>query len=191
MKKMIIAAALFLMSLCFGENMSAGNGNIAVVGGANFHTYGIKGIGSNTLTQWHAGLVYKFALPMGFQIQPALVYNVKSATSDAGDMDFSIGHVELHATTQWGVDLILFRPFLEASPYVGYATNSWGDMGLWNKSDRFEYGIGLGGGLQIWRLQLSARYNWNFYDMLHAQTNRKVFQDSNMDGVSLSLAYFF
>ena len=173
---MILAAALFLMSLCFGENMSAGN--VGVVGGANFHTYGIKDIGTHTLTQWHAGLMYKFNLPLGFQLQPTVVYNVKAATTDVRDLDFSVGNVEFHAAVQWGVDLILFRPYLEVSPYAGYAVNGWGDMGYWDKKDRFEYGAGLGGGLQIWRLQLSARYNWNF-------------QDSNFDGVSLSLAYFF
>ena len=173
---MILAAALFLMSLCFGENMSAGN--FGVVGGANFHTYAIKDIGTHTLTQWHAGLMYKFNLPLGFQLQPTVVYNVKPATTDVKDLDFSVGNIELHAAVQWGVDLILFRPFLEVSPYAGYAVNSWGDMGFWNKMDRLEYGVGLGGGLQIWRLQLSARYNWDF-------------QDSIFDGVSLSLAYFF
>ena len=187
---MIVAAALFLMSLCFGENMSAGN--FGIVGGANFHTYEIKNIGSHTLTQWHAGILYKFSLPLGFQIQPAVVYNVKPATSDIGDLDFSVGHLELQAAVQWGVDLILFRPFLEVSPYAGYAVNGWGEMGFWDKTDRFEYGVGLGGGLQIWRFQLSARYNWNFHDMLNADSKgRKVFQDSNFDGVSLSLAYFF
>ena len=49
-----------------------------------------------------------------------------------------------------------------------YAVNGWGDMGFWDKTDRFEYGVGFGGGLQIWRFQLSARYNWNFHDMLNA-----------------------
>ena len=74
-KKLICAAALFLVSLCFADNLSAGN--FGVTGGANFHTRNIKGVGPQTLTQWNAGLVYKCNLPLGFQIHPALLYNVK------------------------------------------------------------------------------------------------------------------
>ena len=189
MKKIIVAAALFLMSLCFGENMSAGN--FGIIGGANFHTSEVKNIGTHTLTQWHAGFLYKFNLSGGFQIQPSLVYNVKSATGNAEYMGYSVGNVELNAALQWGLDLILFRPFLEISPFAGYAVNTWGDKGLWDKQDRFECGLGLGGGLQIWRLQLSARYNWSFYDMIKSQKAGAGSQDLSFDGVSLSLAYFF
>ena len=190
MKKIIFAAALFLMSLCFGENMSAGN--FGVVGGANFHTSGIKEIGTQTLTQWHAGIAYKFNLPLGFKIQPTLLYNVKPATSNVTDLDFSMGLVELHAAVQWGVDLILFRPYLEVSPYAGYAVSGLEDLkGVLHNTDRLEYGVGLGGGLQIWRFQVSARYNWNVYDMLQAKSTKDLLENSDFNGVSLSLAYFF
>ena len=157
-KKFIFAAALFLVSLCFADTLSAGN--FGITGGANFHTVNLKGAGPQTLTQWNAGVVYKCNLPLGFQLHPSLLYNVKSATTDT-----SVGYLELMASLQWGLDLILFRPYIEAAPFVGYGLNDFGTevfSSTWKSPDRLEYGVGLGGGLQIWRFQLAARYNWTF-----------------------------
>lgn len=180
MKKFILAAAFFLMSLCFGDNLSAGN--FGVFGGANFHTYYPKNISSQTLTEWNAGIVYKCNLPLGFQIHPTLMYNVKAATSETAKLDLSVGYLEFMASFQWGADLILFRPYVEVSPFVGYGMNEWGkNRAAWNQLDKLEYGVGLGGGLQIWRFQIGARYNWNFPELKAADFN----------GVTLSLTYFF
>ena len=181
-KKLIFAAALFLVSLCFADNLSAGN--FGITGGANFHTKDIKGVGPHTLTQWNAGLVYKCNLPVGFQFHPALLYNVKAASVES--MDFSVGYLELMTSLQWGVDLILLRPYLEASPFIGYGLNGWkvqGDASSWKPADRLEYGVGLGGGVQIWRFQVGVRYNWTFTDI-----NVKA---ADFNGVNLSLTFFF
>ena len=180
MRKWILAAAFILMSLCFGESLSAGN--FGVFGGANFHTYHPKDIGARTLTQWNAGLVYKCNLPLGFQFHPTLMYSVKEATGASVPANLSVGYLELMASVQGGIDLILFRPYLEVSPFVGYGLNRWsGDKNLWNAMNKLDYGVGLGGGLQIWRFQVAARYNWNFPQLKQADFN----------GVTLSLTYFF
>lgn len=191
MKKNIIAAALILMSLCFGEKMSAGN--FGVLGGANFHTYRPAEIGRKTLTKWHAGLAYKFNLPLGFQIQPTLVYSVKETADNITLSNLSVGYLELLASVQWGIDLILFRPFVEVSPFVGYGLNGNGNLKtFWSEvGNKLEYGVGLGGGLQIWRFQLSARYNWNFGKIVAQTDSRDMFSGNNFNGVTLSLAYFF
>ena len=191
MRKIFLAAALFLMSLCFGENMHAGN--FGVVGGANFYTYNPKSLDAQTLTQWHAGLVYKFNLPLGFQIQPTLLYNVKAAKTADTPVDLSVGYLDLMASVQWGVDLILFRPFLEVCPFAGYGVNGWGSLNdMWTKDGgRWEYGVGLGGGLQIWKFQVNARYNWNFGNILPKTVEKGMLKEADFNGVTLSLAYFF
>jgi hypothetical protein len=191
MKKFIIAAALFLMSLCFGGNTYAGN--FGVVGGASFHTYSPADMKSHTLTQWHAGVVYKINLPVGFQIQPTALYHVKPAATDVAPVDLTVGNVELMASIQWGVDLILFRPFVEVSPFIGCATNSWGSLSdLWKKEGgRFECGLGVGGGLQVWRFQINARYNWNRGNILPPVDASGVLGKPDFNNVTLSLAYFF
>ena len=150
MKKFLAAAAFFIMSLCFGGSLSAGN--VGVLGGATFY--------NPTNTQWHAGLSYKMDLPLGFHLQPAVMYNAISK---------DVGRVNVMGSVQWGIDLILFRPFVDVSPFAGYGLNDkkWG------------WGAGVGGGLDIWRFQVAARYNWDF-----AQTR-------DFNAVTLTLSFFF
>ena len=193
MKKFIAAAALFLMSLSFGDRLSAGN--FGILGGASFYSANLKEVNAKAVTQWHAGLAYKLNLPLGFHVQPALLYNVKGV--DAGQnitsLDLSVGYLELMASVQWGIDLILLRPFVDVSPFVGYGINSWGDLtDLWkNGANKFEYGVGLGGGLDIWRFQIAARYNWNFGRLFKEDLNLDLLKKANFGGVTLSLTYFF
>ena len=63
---------------------------------------------------------------------------------------------------------------------------------MWQKDgEKWEYGVGLGGGLQIWRFQLNARYVWNFSDIIPQIDMRGVMDKMSFNGVTLSLAYFF
>lgn len=191
MKKFIAAAALFLMSLSFGGKLSAGN--FGILGGANFCSASVSGISAETMTQWHAGLAYKLNLPLGFHVQPALLYNVKGSNLNLSDTDFTVGYLELMASVQWGIDLILFRPFVDISPYVGYGVNHAGDLSVvWKEfGNPLGYGVGVGGGLDIWRFQLVARYNWDFGQIFKSDQSISPLVGARFRGVTLSLAYFF
>ena len=69
---------------------------------------------------------------------------------------------------QWGPDLLIARPFIFASPFLGYnlGTKFSKETSLAdtiNKNfHRFEYGLGLGLGINVWKLQITGKYNWNF-----------------------------
>ena len=191
MKRFLAIAALLMMSLCFGDKASAGN--FGVLGGANFSTMSVKEIDTRSSTQWHAGVVYKLNLPLGFHLQPALLYNVKGAELEQLKSNLSVGYLEFMASVQWGIDLILFRPFIDVSPFVGYGLNGWGDLkALWEQdANKFEYGVGIGGGLDIWRFQIAARYNWNLGPLMNGKTGVGTLKNANFSGVTLSLAYFF
>ena len=168
------------------------------------------------MTQWHAGFTYKLDLPLGFSVQPSLVYHVKGAklnVPQAGDpgqvSDFNIrmGFVELPVSLQWGPDLLVFRPFLDVTPYIGYALNNQlSGAGLssqtnsWTGLNRFEYGLGVGIGLELWRFQVIGRYNWSFGSLADAAEDmqdgfgpyvRQAFSASNFRGITLSLAFLF
>lgn len=158
---------------------------------------------------WNAGLTVSFDLPLGFSIQPTLRYHHKDAllTSNVGQkMDF----VEFPIALQWGPDLLIFRPFVEAAPYVSYALSnktysSVGGLDVtyedksWKDKQRFGYGFGLGGGIEVWRLQISARYNWDFgtlYDVAGWDDIKDHFDELNAEsssfgGVTLNLSFFF
>lgn len=158
---------------------------------------------------WNAGLTVSFDLPLGFSIQPTLRYHHKDAllTSNVGQkMDF----VEFPLALQWGPDLLIFRPFVEAAPYVSYALSNktYSNVGgldvtyedkSWKDKQRFGYGLGIGGGIEVWRLQISARYNWDFgtlYDVAGWDDIKDHFDELNAEsssfgGVTLNLSFFF
>lgn len=107
-----------------------------------------------------AGVVTSFSLPVqGMTLQPELYYlsNGFKVSSD----NFSIGYLHLPINLQVGLDLILLRPFLMVSPYISYALYNSSDNS-WTSLNRFDYGIGVGGGIDFWRMQLQVKYNWSF-----------------------------
>ena len=170
-----------------------------VVGGLNFNTSKLKEIQVKAKTGWSAGATCLFDLPLGFSLQPSLVYHQKGADIN-DEVSQTMGYVELPVSVQWGPDLLIFRPFLDATPYVGYALSyeSTDPNVGWKDLNRFEYGLGIGGGINVWRLQFIARYNWTFgslygfewKDVLPNIKDMSVVNE-NFGGVTLSLAFLF
>ena len=116
---------------------------------------------------WQAGFGFQTESWTGFSLQPELVYKVKGVTlEDATKV--SMNYVELPVNIQWGPDLLIARPFIFASPFLGYniGTKFSKETSLAdtiNKNfHRFEYGLGLGLGINVWKLQITGKYNWNF-----------------------------
>lgn len=160
---------------------------------------------------WSAGVILGVDLPLGFSLQPALRYHQKNALiTDA--IGQKMGYLELPVSVQWGPDLLVFRPFLDVTPYVGYAlsneTYAQGSLlGLdlsykdnsWEGKERLEYGLGLGGGIEVWRFQVSVRYNWNFGPLYNVKEWNDIKEhlgdldagSANFSGVSLDLSFFF
>ena len=203
MKKFLYLLLVVAVSMFCADDMSAQRG-YGIIGGATFSSADFKNINSSTMTQFHAGITYKAKLPSGFSIQPSLIYQVKGAHADATgfDLSASVGYLELPVSVQWGPDLILFRPFLDVTPFVGYGLNnhfgfggSEGVSNTWDGLNRWEYGIGTGVGLDIWKFQVIARYNWNFGSLWQSTTLSEVSrifkEGTNFGGVTLSVAVLF
>jgi hypothetical protein len=193
MKRFFTVITLCVMTF-WGSHTLMARG-FGIIGGASFTN--IRDVSSGLTTSYHAGLTYKFDLPFGFAVQPSLLYhakssNVETALSKGGSFDLKAGYLELPVSIQWGPDLILFRPFLDVTPFVGYGLNN--DIEGWKTNDwdnlqRLEYGVGLGVGMDIWKFQLIGRYNWNFGQLF--TTNSILPKDANFGGVTLSLAFLF
>lgn len=204
MKKTFFAAiAACILLFGAGETANAKH-NIGVIGGCTFSTQKLQEINKSNLTQYHAGLAFKFKLPLGFAIQPSILYQVKGAKFEslATAMDdlskFTAGYLEIPVSVQWGPDLIVCRPFVELAPFVGYGLNN--NIKNWTDLNRWEYGLGLGAGIDIWRFQINARYNWNFGSLAKASADAvadatkdvvEAFKNKNFGGVTLSLAFYF
>lgn len=193
--------------------------NFGIIGGATFSSANPQDWKANEKTMYHAGATVKFTLPVGFSIQPSVLYQVKGSVipSPTGDIegtvdafksfDYTAGYLEIPVSLQWGPDLIIMRPYIEVTPFFGYALNNKfkGEDGTvknnWTALNRWEYGLGVGGGVEVWKFQISARYNWNFGSLFNKDEisdatsfNNKMkeaFSDNNFGGVTLSLAFLF
>ena len=216
MKRLITVIALCVMTFWGSYTLKAGD--FGVVAGASFTN--IKEVSKDMATGFHAGLTYKFNLPLGFAVQPSVLYHMKSslvegAIADVTTFDYKMGYVEVPVSLQWGPDLLMFRPFVDVTPFVGYALNNEASgvklqgefmskvQNKWEGVNRLEYGLGLGGGIEIWKLQLVCRYNWNFGDLFNADggtadwneiwntATDSVKTGKNFGGVTLSLAFLF
>ena len=204
MKRMLTVIALCVMTFWSSHNLQARG--LGIIGGASFT--GLKEISADLATGYHAGLTYKFDLPVGFSIQPSVQYHLKRsevqhAIANLSTFDFKAGYLEVPVSVQWGPDLILFRPFLDFTPYIGYALNNEisgisSQRGVieviknkWDGVTRLEYGLGLGAGLDIWRIQLICRYNWNFGRLFNDESAMPAVRETNFGGVTLTAALFF
>lgn len=208
MKKiLLIATALMLLSV-------PGFSQFGIKGGFNFTSFGDIDLGKDATyktafekkTGFHAGMLYKFKIPMiGLSIQPELLFSkVSGELSVSGnpgtrssalisDSEVNISYLQLPVALQWGVDLMLFRPYLQVVPYVGVALdNATGNKNLEWDLNKFRYGIGLGAGIDIWKLQVSGRYCWDLGKVADFEWQGvKTFEGGKNKGFELSLAILF
>ncbi len=156
-----IASFLIMMTLCADRASAQG---IIIKGGLNTSHYASEQIGDNMA--WTAGIAYQTYSRAGFSLQPELIYKVNGASLDDAVM-LRMNYLELPVNIQWGIDLLIAKPFLFVSPFVGcnlsnlitpdgYVTRETLDKAI----STLDYGVGAGIGLNFWRLQLTAKYNW-------------------------------
>lgn len=198
----IVFAALFLCSTIVSAQPKWG-----VTAGLNFNTSKFTDIEVKARTGWSAGATCLVDLPLGFSIQPSLLYHQKGANI-TDRVSQTMGYLEVPVSVQWGPDLLIFRPFIDVTPYIGYALASDAKISLpglnvdwdtWEGKKRFEYGLGLGAGVNVWKLQVIARYNWNFgslydvngWDDIKEQIPALKRGSEHFGGVTLSVAYLF
>ena len=161
----------------------------------------------DAISLYHAGLTYQVDLPYHFSLQPALLYQVKGANvghlDTATDEDFKVktGFVELPLAIQWGPRFAAFRPYVFGEPFIGYRVSST-DKGdetsqSWAKraKNQFEYGFGLGAGLEIAdHIQLSVQWFNNLGAMFSAPAEdgtEPLGKVKNFEGIKFSLAILF
>ena len=173
MKKLIVFVASLLIA-------ASAHAQFGVVAGLTSSHANLKSAAEDVsnVTQYHVGLTYKFGvLGKTLAIQPSLLYNVKgskfgeiSNNKDAA-LEFTNGYLELPVQVQLRLFGLgdLAHVYAVAEPFVGCAiTNNVSVLGQskdfsWDDfSDRLEYGVGLGAGIELIKhVQVSVRYFWN------------------------------
>ncbi len=212
MKKLFVLVALFV-------SMVAANAQIGVKGGLTLSTMnGADNPKENkSMALYEAGVVYKMDLGAGFAIQPALAYQVKGAALKQTNLvNSKTGFVEASLGLQWGPDLLAFRPYIFAEPFVGYGVTGTESLtGISTGAsapninealqkvakNKLEYGIGAGIGLEVAsHVQLSCQLFRNFGKLYkEAELDNGTLKDikpsykdlKNYQGVKLTLAILF
>ena len=208
MKKLIAICAIAILSMAFAYTADAGR--FGVKAGVNVTNLDLKA-GIPPVLGYSAGLTWQWNLPLGFAIQPDLLYHVKaSRLSEINSETFGMGYVELPVNLQWGLRFAQdnVRVFAQASPFIGYAIAQSGEInpirtgnaeidgvlsssGLdkWANINRFSYGAGLGLGVQLWALQITAQYTWNLGQLVNIKdTTLGDFNDKNFGGYVVTVA---
>ncbi len=219
MKRLIISGIAIIAALMGTVNASAqvyDGPRFGIIGGITSSSSTLKNVDAKSLFLYHAGLTAELPIGLGFAIQPSLEYQVKGVAADKiGDssvndvvngFEAKAGFIEVPVQIQWGPDLVAFRPYAFAEPFVGYriggkasSDGKYDWSAFTNDLKKIEYGLGVGAGIDIWKLQVSAKYFWNFGEMGAAgsgsdavSTVKNAFKDgNNFNGIIFSLAFFF
>jgi hypothetical protein len=207
MKRIITLLAVASASLVLAAYAQAQPGIIAgLTSSKSEMTSAVKD--AESIALYHAGLTYKIDLGAGFAIQPSLIYQVKGTKlgyledSRSEDWKLKTGFVELPLGIQWGPDLVAFRPYAFAEPFIGYQITSSDKVDTfsdWTKQakNKFEYGFGVGGGLEIAsHIQISVQWFKNLGKMFDenasgAATWEEAKNFKNFQGIKFSLAILF
>ncbi len=212
MRKSLIVAALTAV-LAFCTNASAQrytSSHVGLMGGFTSSATNIKNVDSKSVSLYHIGLTAQLPVGGGFAIQPSILYQVKGAAADdlgkltageaAKSFEMKVGYLEVPVQIQWGPDLLAFRPYVFAEPFVGYrisTSDKDAAKELRDELKKVEYGLGLGAGIDVWRLQLSVKYFWNFGKIYETgDTASETIRDAvnngnNFNGIMASVAFFF
>lgn len=174
----------------------------------------------NGVNDYHLGLAFKLPLPLGFAIQPELTYQIKGADlgaivnegaeTKAEDFNFKSGVAQLNVGVQWGLDLVAFRPFVMAKPYVGYVVNedfaekisTDTENTLKEAQNKLQYGFSIGAGVDLLEhFQLSVEFFKELGNLFNENGEVNASADdvdtskltdlSNYGGIKVSLGFFF
>ncbi len=169
---------------------------------------------------FHAGIAYKVKLPLGFAIQPALTYEmkganleqVKSINEGLSSLSTKAGYIQLGAGIQWGIDLLVARPFLLVQPFFGYQVTGSEKLNVLNASgeeynnffktakNKLEYGFELGGGVEVvkhiqvsvvWFKNLGYLYDGDKITDVGAAVIGAYKDTKNYSGIKVSVGIFF
>lgn len=200
MKKfVIISIALFISFTVTGK------GKVGIVGGYTSTRMSlseeIKSWDIKSAPGYHIGVTCNWQLPLGFGVQPQLMYSSKSSEI-AGLMKNKVSYIEVPVQLQWGIDLIILKPYIFVEPFAGFAIsdvmqglNSSFKLDA-KKGGRFEYGLSIGAGVMVARhVQVSFKYFWNqdctdFSEFVIPDMNLSTIQ-KRLNGLAISAGVFF
>ena len=201
--KRAFATAVAAVAICAAAAAQDVSCHFGVLLGSTISHYGTfwneagEPLQNNGVSSWHAGATLEIKLPAYFSIQPGVQYeSQRSKVVDSYGVvsDLRTDNIVVPVAIQWGPDLGIFRPYVQAVPYaditLGASMTGWEDVK--ESMANAQFGLGAGLGIEIWRFQVSGRYNWNFGSW-HDLTSGNPFENVNdkKQTFIISVAFFF
>lgn len=193
---------LLIASLLFFVHQASAQFSAGLIAGMGFSEPRFAQVDVSSPADYHFGLTGTFDLPMGFSIQPSIVFAQKDAFFKE-NINICMSYVEMPVSFQWGPDLLIFRPFVDVTPFVGGLLKNkvetmldgevYGSGKSMGGRQFLEYGCGVGGGIDVWKLRLVARYNWNLGSIFNGDRPTdlgKIDINDHFKGLTLSLSIF-
>ena len=154
-----------------------------IKGGVNFTDFNwssnLASSNVNNATGWQAGAMLQFKLPIvGIGLQPELLYTVSKTNEGRA------GYFQIPVNLHWQIIGGPIKPIVMVGPYFGYAVDL--SEGWRDSLEKTDWGVGIGGGVEVWKLQAMLRYSWGLQNISKASEfslNNNVF--------TVSLGYFF
>ena len=197
MKKYALLLAILLTSA-----LSFSQVRFGVKGGLNFAN--VSNISSSIDDTWNNKTGYQFGVALqlkipvvGIAIQPELLYSTVKTTIDNDPAnEIKLDYLTLPVNLQLGADLLIFRPFIVASPFISYVIQNSTRLEdqPFDDISKFDYGIGIGAGIDIWKLQIMGKYNWGLGKLQTAGANwdqAETYKNATLQGFQLSVAILF
>jgi len=207
MKKLLLTIVA-LGAVFTGARAQGVEGHWGILGGVNTDKFStvdeLKSIVDNkAVAGWHLGLTAKIDLPLFFSIQPSILYENKNSTVYATVLGTAVStqmknsYINVPIAVQWGPDLGLIRIFAEATPFADFLLGGKFDTSkdisaeVKDYLNTVQFGVGVGGGIEVWKFQLRVRYNWAFGTWKDVTANPFKEWNGQQQGLTASLAFFF
>lgn len=194
MKLLKFAVAAVSLLLLAASPLSARG--FLVKGGVEFPHYNISDLSDvrfASITGWHAGAGYQTGTLAGLSLQPELLYQRSGFTAkgiDGTTDQVRTDNIQAIANIQWGVELIIFRPFLFVAPFASYNLSQRSDF---LDLKKWDYGLGAGIGFDIGGVQVTGKYNWAFGGVVdwnsYMESTKNI--SANTGSLVVSIAYIF
>jgi len=176
-----------------------------------------------TASSYQAGVLLQLKFG-GFAIQPEVLYSIKGGdlqnvkTSDVMKLAFGgeantpttatlkTQNIDIPLNFQFGMGFGPARVYAQAGPYVSFQLDAAlnGDTKLYDTVDKtlefnkYDWGIGVGAGVEILNLQLSLKYDFGMNEVGKPFSlnslypgNLNPFNDMKNRNLNVSLAYLF
>jgi hypothetical protein len=154
---------------------------------------------------FQVGVVGDYSVSEAFAIQPGLVFATQGTAykGEGWKETITLNYLQLPINAQYKVDLGAPKLFLQAGPYLGYAMSGkrkWKDgsesgsrkikIGSGDDAEgkAFDFGIGVGAGVQFANIQAALGYN---IGITNISTSKDKEDSMKNNGLFVTLTYLF